>query len=113
MAETPNWQSLAAAFNSIASNPEFTSIKELTPGARYEVRNMCRISTKHGSKIKAELKDLGGESLFVVLPSRLARLTDAQIEGINDMVHSGHIPWFIFKSVTESGAYDVELVFDE
>ncbi|KAK3931629.1 Histone-lysine N-methyltransferase PRDM16 [Frankliniella fusca] len=108
----PDQQTLAAAFNAIAGTPEFTSIKELTPKVRYEVRNMNRIITKFGGKTKTELKDVEGSSLFVIMPTRLARLSDSQIDGINNLIFSGHAPYFIFNGISETGSYDVELVFD-
>ncbi|XP_052129746.1 uncharacterized protein LOC127750976 [Frankliniella occidentalis] len=115
MADAPGLdkQALAAAFNAIAASPEFTSIKDLKPKTRYEIRCMTRISTKFGGKIKAELKDVGGESLFVVMPTRLARLSDEQIDAINGMSVVGQAPYFVYNGTTETGTYDVELVFDE
>ncbi|KAK3927012.1 Chaperone protein DnaJ [Frankliniella fusca] len=87
MAEN-NFADIVAAVNTIAVAPEFTSIRDLHTGAKHEVRNISRISTQYGTKLKAELRLPGGdgEAIFVVLPTRLARLTDDQIVNINAML---------------------------
>ncbi len=98
------------AFNAIAVAPEFSSIRDMTFGVHYPVIQMTRIQTQYGSKIKAELQDMGGESIFIVLPTRLARLSDEQISDINNLAMAGHNPLFCLKGM-KGPSFDVQLVY--
>ncbi|KAK3931640.1 dITP/XTP pyrophosphatase [Frankliniella fusca] len=62
---------VVAALNEMAVAPEFTSIRDLDVGKRYEVRYLEKIPTQYGEKIKAELVLPGAsdESIFVILPT--------------------------------------------
>ncbi|KAE8738032.1 hypothetical protein FOCC_FOCC016499 [Frankliniella occidentalis] len=96
------------ALNGIAVAPEFTSIRDLMLNVNYEVRLAQRIATQYGSKVKLELllPGGGGEAIFIVLPTRLARMSDEQLEGMNTMASAGCPLFFLYKGM-KGPAFDV------
>lgn len=99
-----------AAFNALAQAPEWTSCSDLTINHLYPLRNLSRVQTIHGLKIKAELSAEGGGSIDIILPTKLARLTDAGIAEINNLIVNSVGPSFVFRGM-QGRAFNVELKY--
>ena len=100
-----------AAFNQIAAADTFISCGSLELYRKYPVLSVSRLPTQHGPKIKAALQGVDVSEVLVVLPTRLNRLTDEQLEALNTMAAAG-LPARLAYHGRISQAFDVRLSYD-
>ena len=106
-----NPAAIVAAFNQIAAADTFISCGSLELYRKYPVLSVSRLPTQHGPKIKAALQGVDVSEVLVVLPTRLNRLTDEQLEALNTMAAAG-LPARLAYHGRISQAFDVRLSYD-
>ena len=106
-----NPAAIVAAFNQLATADTFTSCGSLELYRKYPVLSVSRLPTQHGPKIKATLQRVDLSEVLVVLPTRLNRLTDEQLEGLNTMAAAG-LPARLAYHGRIGQAFDVRLSYD-